>query len=563
MKAIDMIQWGRKHQRLILRLAVPLLLAMIVATAIMVYLTGGIKFVYSHSMYLPIVLAGLIFGVKGGLLFALLGGLALGPMMPIDVASGEMQQPINWLYRTAFFVLMGMLSGLASDAVRLYLRHLIWVSRHDSATRLPNRHALQEDLQQLQGMQVMPDMSLLVVLSLYRTTQIKAAFGYELIEQAIRQTASRFHEVLDSRARVYRTDSEAVSILLETVDATEVERIPELLSEAFRLPFSFENISVHIESKMGYLAFASSMDTPETWLRSAESALNTAYESPGDYVAYRPAINLVARENTLLLGELLNAVDQGQLALHYQPKVSMASGEVCGVEALMRWHHPLRGQISPGKFIPLAEQSTLIHPLTRFALEQGLQQIVKWREQGIAVPVAINVSAHNLTQPDFSGVILELLQTYGLPPACLEMEVTESGLMMDIERTVKELEKLAAAGITISVDDFGTGYSSLQYLHRLPISKIKIDQSFVRRLPDDASAQHIIEAAIGIAGKMDMQTIAEGIENRAAFDFLQQLGCDLAQGYLLSKPLSGQAFTQWYQQNGGLLQLEKLPPDAD
>jgi EAL domain-containing protein (putative c-di-GMP-specific phosphodiesterase class I) len=221
------------------------------------------------------------------------------------------------------------------------------------------------------------------------------------------------------------------------------------------------------------------------------------------------------------------------------------------VEALMRWNHPERGNIPPGIFIPRAEQSTLINLITEFALEQAMKQIVKWRQHDIHLPIAVNISPRNLLQPGFSDLILQLLQRYDVSGHMLELEVTEGALMTDIARTISELSRLANAKITISIDDFGTGYSSLQYLHQLPISLIKIDQSFVRRLPDDKGAVHIVEAAVTLAHKMGMKTIAEGVEEQSAYKLLADLGCDIAQGFMISRPLPAAEFEKWLAQYKG------------
>lgn len=203
------------------------------------------------------------------------------------------------------------------------------------------------------------------------------------------------------------------------------------------------------------------------------------------------------------------------------------------------------GEIQPNIFIPSAEHSTLINLITKFALEQAIMQIAKWHREGIDISIAVNVSPQNLMQPGFSETILSLLKKHDVSGEMLELEITERGLMMDMERTIRELNRLVGSKLIISIDDFGTGYSSLQYLHRLPISLIKIDQSFARKLPQDKGAAYIVDAAVTLAHKMGIKALAEGVENQEIFDYLAAIDCDLAQGYLISPPLPTEVFHQW------------------
>ncbi|MTI64825.1 bifunctional diguanylate cyclase/phosphodiesterase [Methylophaga sp.] len=552
MHTVDIFQWFNRHKQVINYSAAPLLVLMVAGVALFVYTTGGIKYVYSHSMYVPIVLSGMVYGIQGGIAVAVLGGLLLGPYMPIDVVTGEMQATVNWLYRTGFFILIGALSGIASDTVRAYIRHLYWVSRHDVATQLPNRLALMDDLSVIRhrpGLQ--PNSRILLVLSVNSTMELKAAFGHDVIESIIRQTADRFGHVLTSRGQVYRADTEEVSALIERIEAHSVNDLLVNLNRSARLPYQFEGIPVHVDTRMGYVAISDIQGDPGIYLQQAESALNAANDTLLEFVEYQPSIKLATRENMSLLGELMKAIDLNQLKLHYQPKIDIPSGKLSGVEALMRWQHPSRGNIPPGTFIPCAERSTLIHLLTQFVLAEAMRTALYFQEQSVTVPIAVNISAHNLCQPDFAENIFNLLSEYGLSGEYLELEVTESALIRDMAHTIRELSKLADAGVKIAVDDFGTGYSSLQYLHQLPISELKIDQSFVRRLPQAQDAVHIIEAAVGLAHKIDLKTIAEGVENISVMQFLSDIGCDMAQGYYISRPVPDTEFINWHRQLQG------------
>lgn len=253
-------------------------------------------------------------------------------------------------------------------------------------------------------------------------------------------------------------------------------------------------------------------------------------------------------ENLKLLGELGDALKKGEVFMHYQPKVVAATGKIDGVEALMRWQHPVRGNIPPDNFIPYAENSTLIDQITYFALDQSLAQLAKWDKMDLKnICMAVNISTRNLLNPSFFSTVMQLLEMHGVDPQRLELEVTERSFVEDMENSIIELTKLSKANIVISLDDFGTGYSSLQYVEKMPVSIIKIDQSFIKALIDESGSKKIVNAAIGLAHKLGLKVVAEGVENQATYDFLVNAGCDLIQGYYVSRPVPASELEKIYQ----------------
>ncbi|BDD86519.1 putative bifunctional diguanylate cyclase/phosphodiesterase [Desulfofustis limnaeus] len=546
---IYVIEWADRHLRAIRMALAPLFVLMVALVYAIVYLTGGIKFVYSHSMYLPIMLAGIVFGLRGGLAIGLLGGFTLGPLMPIDVTTGEMQNTANWLYRTAFFSMVGLLSGFASDRARAYIEHLKWVSRHDQSTHLPNRSALFDRLTELaETRQHQPH--LLVVVAVENMMELKAALGFSVIRETIRQLADRFLELDQGRSDVYRTETTHLCLLLP-VEEVQSEELLTTLVQLSREPILLNNIPIHIDSRMGSVSFAAVDEEPYVYLQRAEAALTVAEKSALDYADYHPDIIRSTEENLAVLGSLQKAIEGNQLSLDYQPKVTLATGLIYGAEALLRWNHPTLGPLPPEAFIPRIEQSTLIQVVTDFSLEQAAKQVSSWQRAGLELPVAVNISTRNLLHPGFADQLAAMLERYTIDGTLLELEITEGALMTDMERTIEELNRMTQLQIIISIDDFGTGYSSLQYLHRLPISLIKIDQSFVRRCPADKGAVSIVEAAVTLAHNMGIKALAEGVENATVYHFLRDIGCDLAQGYLVSRPLSADEFFNWYHSLDG------------
>lgn len=549
-------EWIDQYQRPVRMLAYPLITLLMILITLLVIRTGGLKFGYSHAMYVPILLAGFVFGCRGGILVGLVSGLVFGPFMPVDMVTGELQHAENWLFRIGAFTLIGFLAGLASDSTRAYQRKLRWLLQHDNSTQLPNRCALLKNLEKAEQLPSTDNQFLLVVICCENETELKSAFGSEMVEQTVIQLAQRFSEVC-SEAKVYQTGPAQLSLLFR-VEAVRLESILAALLEDAREPVSYNKIKIHVDTRIGY-HIISEEELPENSIRMAESALTVAKQTSRDIVAYDAKITSATEENIQLLGELKQALKIGELCLHYQPKVNIATGHIYGAEALLRWNHPNHGNIPPGKFIPRAEQSTLIDVVTEFVLEQAIGQLAIWQKSGIDVCISVNISTRNLLQLGFTDFISRLLKQHNLRGELLELEITEGSLMVDVQRAIEELNRLKALGILISIDDFGTGYSSLQYLHQLPIAVLKIDQSFVRRLFIDQGANYILEAAIMLAHNLGIAAIAEGVETQEVYDFLKRLGCDKAQGYLISKPISAANFEAWYMANQGVYRTAVKP----
>lgn len=520
---------------------------LIAGVAALVYGTGGIKFVYSHFMYLPVVTAGFLFGLRGGVLAGLAGGLALGPWMPIDTLTGEMQQTGNWLYRAGIFALIGAFAGVVSDAARRYVQQLEWNAKHEETTGLPNRHALTKALTDAP-----PHRGLLVMVGIENSAELSSAFGFDVLDDVVRQVSIRLSEVLPPDRVTFRIDPDKLVVLFDHVDGSlqEDSRLSRI-AQVFREAFSAAGLSLHGDVRVGCAAYDTTTQTPVDILRNAHSALAVANRRAVGLTVFAAEQHGDVRENLKRLGELKDALAERRLAMHYQPKVDLATGDICGVEALMRWHHAQHGYIPPTQFIPRAELSTLIDPLTDFALDTSLAQLRQWEDAGVKLTMAVNISPRNLLQPRFAERVMASLERHGVSPERLELEITEGALMVDIDASMAELIKLSNKNIVLSIDDFGTGYSSLQYLNDLPVKVLKIDQTFMRKLPEDAGSAHIVEAAVGLAHRIGLRVVAEGVENRQTFDFLRNIGCDYAQGYHICRPVPASDFGDWHANAGG------------
>jgi len=522
----------------------PVLLLLVAAVYLLVHATGGIKYVYSHSMYIPIMLAGLCYGWSGGVLVALVAGIALGPLMPIEVATGEPQKAINWIFRTGFFVFVGALSGIASNAAHAHVKKLQWMTRHDPATLLPNLTALLDALDPGAPAPLGLARRALAVLSIRNAPELRTVFGVAVIEENMTQLAARALSALPPGSRAFRVSSEQLAVLFDDPHGALADRIAHL-GAAFQLPVLYRDVPLHLDVLTGYVALDEPGAAPQDILRRAQSASFHAFETGSETAHYQAQLHDRTTDSLAILGGLRGALERQELQLHYQPKVCLRSGVVCGVEALMRWNHHERGLIGPGVFIARAEQSTLIHALTAFALRQALQQAVQWQAMGIDMPVAVNISSRNLAHPNFGRQILETLEQCGAEPRLLELEITESSLMTDVGRTIAELQLLSRYGIRTAIDDFGTGYSSLAYVQRLPVSALKIYKGFVSDLLSNADSLHIVDTVLSLARKIGIDTIAEGVEDAAVYQRLQVLGCNMAQGFHIARPMPAEQLPGW------------------
>ena len=276
----------------------------------------------------------------------------------------------------------------------------------------------------------------------------------------------------------------------------------------------------------------------------------TAKEEGRDYAFYDTAIDRSSPVRLTLVSELRQAIDREELVLYYQPKAVLEGGSVCGVEALIRWQHPQRGLVPPDEFIPTAQETGLIKPLTRYVIDHALKQIVGWKEQGLVLSVSVNLATRNLIDTSFPDEVAALLGKWKVDPSLLEFEITESAVLDDPFRTKVVLERLDKMGIRISIDDFGTGYSSLAYLKDLPVSEIKIDRSFVINMHKNDDDRVIVQSTIDLGRNLGLDVIAEGVETKAAWNSLKKMGCGMVQGFFYGRPMPPEAFSEWLEEKG-------------
>lgn len=467
-------------------------------------------------------------------------------------------QSISWFELRFEPILEGVfILSLEITGARHSEERIKWLMRHDHFTSLPNRFSLIEKMTNISKSENAKVPSFLAVISLENVEELEATYGPIITDEILKQIASRIKNIFFDGIQVYRTKSHQLGLLFMAKQERGIEDILNYLTVEFGKPYYYKEISIHGDIRIGYARLSEIKEDAANYLRKSEIALRMASQKSQSWMVFTPEQDTnTVKENLELLGELKGALGNGQLALHYQPKILMPSGVIHGVEALMRWKHPTLGNIPPGKFIPRAEQSTLIDSLTEWAIDQALSQQVQWAKMGIHLTVAVNISSRNLMLPCFVDTVLHLLNYHQVKGELLELEVTEGAFMLDIESTIVKLKKLSNVNIIISIDDFGTGYSSLQYLNELPVSVIKIDQTFIRTLSANKGSNHIVEAAVNLAHSLQMKVVAEGVEDKETYRYLHDIGCDISQGYYIKRPIPVVEFTEWYKEVNGVFKLE-------
>jgi EAL domain-containing protein (putative c-di-GMP-specific phosphodiesterase class I) len=360
--------------------------------------------------------------------------------------------------------------------------------------------------------------------------------------------AARLRKAAPDTAVLARVGGDEFAALLPRTDASTATAVVTMLRHALSIPFELDELMVTVGASFGLTT-----TTPGTAaidvLRRADIAMSHAKERRTGLETYRDELDAGSRERLTLLTDLRRAITDGSLAIWLQPKVSLRDGRVTGAEALVRWVHPERGMIMPDDFIPVAEHSGLITPLTMTVLRQSLQACEAWRRAGESLGIAVNLSPRSLLEPDFVEEVARALAAVEVPASAVTFEITESSLMADPERAIQALQRLRDLGVRLSIDDLGTGYSSLAYLQRLPVDEIKIDRSFLQRADLDAldDSVAIIGAIVDLGHRLGREVVAEGVEDEASWATLRNLGCDSAQGYWMSRPMPTEDFLPWLE----------------
>lgn len=429
---------------------------------------------------------------------------------------------------------------------KLFEQELQHQALYDALTDLPNRTLFQETLQQLLQSTRREDSSCaLLLLDLDGFKELNDTFGHELGDHVLQQLARRLQATSRASDLVARLGGDEFAVLLPRTDAANTVHVVEKIHAALRIPVEVDDQHLAIDGSIGIALYPEDGQDATTLLRHADVAMYAAKRTRSAYMLYDAEQDRESKRRLALSQTLRDAIETQQFILHYQPKVDLRSGVICGAEALIRWQHPQFGLVSPDDFIPIAEQSSLITPLTRWIFAEALGQVRRWQELGLDLQVAVNLSARSLHDHHVVEMIAEALQHAEARPAWLIIEITESQIMVDPAHALHALKRLQAMGVTVAIDDFGTGYSSLAYLDTLPAKELKIDHSFILDMDTNLGHRRIVEATINLAHDLQLQTVAEGVETQRTLDLLESLGCDTVQGYHISRPIPGDALAEW------------------
>ncbi|MHB8536140.1 MAG: EAL domain-containing protein [Sulfuricaulis sp.] len=417
----------------------------------------------------------------------------------------------------------------------------------DGLTDLPNRTLFADRLKQaiLIGRREKRIFGL-IAMDLDRFKEINDALGHHVGDGVLQHVAACTRACLRESDTVARMGGDEFTILLATVNGLggAVAAAKKILN-ALIAPFEVAGRSLEIGASLGVVIFPQHGEDPNVLMRKADSAMYAAKQSQSGYRVYSEDLGQGVDDHLALQGELRRAIADNELVLHYQPKIDFNADRVSGVEALVRWQHPRHGLMFPDKFIPLAEQTGLIRPLTQWVLQTSLRQCQEWHRAGLRLSMSVNISAINIQDPEFPDQVARLLEDVSFPPSLLELEITESAVMSEPVRAVDCIRKLGALGLQIAIDDFGTGYSSMAYLKELLVAKIKIDKSFVTDMAANHSDAVIVRSTVELGHNLGLKVVAEGVETEAVWNKLKDLGCDSAQGYYMSHALPATEFEDW------------------
>jgi len=427
-------------------------------------------------------------------------------------------------------------------------------SLHDPLTGLPNRTLLSDRLgQELRAVRRDGGACALLLLDLDRFKEVNDALGHDCGDVLLAQVGPRLVAMLREVDTVARLGGDEFAVLLPGVgDLAAALAAAGRLRTALAESFLVDGLALDVEASIGVAVSGVHGHEASILLQRAEVAMYVAKERSAGVCVYDPGQDVNSPQRLATLAELRQALERGGLVLHYQPKVSLSTGQVCGAEALVRWNHPERGLVPPDEFIPLAEHTGLIGPLTAHVLDLALAQVRVWSDAGVAVPVAVNISARNLVDGGLPGLVTDLLRRHGVPARMLLLEVTESAIMCEPARARVLLAQLDDLGVRIALDDFGAGYTSLAQLRTLPVSELKVDRSFVSSMDTDTGDALIVQSIVDLGHNLGLTVVAEGPQTRGALDLLAGYGCDVAQGYVLSRPLPPEAFVRWCAEFPGL-----------
>jgi diguanylate cyclase (GGDEF)-like protein len=465
------------------------------------------------------------------------------PYEPVAQAIAEDSRRLYLLLALGLLLLYASLFRIVAVASRT-LRHQ---ALHDDLTDLPNRALLYDRMEDaLTAAERNGEPAALLLIDLDRFKEVNDTLGHDSGDRLLEEVAVRLREVVRRGDTLARLGGDEFAVLLRGIPHRGLAaELAGRLQDALARPFTLNGVVAALDASIGIAHCPEHGTDVHTLVQRADVAMYDAKRSRTSIETYSPERDPYSAERLQLLGELRAAIGAGELVLHYQPKVDVVSQRVIGVEALVRWQHPVHGLLPPVAFIPLAERTGAISDLTRWVLDAALAQARVWSDAGLDLTMAVNLAAANIADATLPDAVAALLERHGIAGDRLECEISEHTVMADPRRAMGILERLRALGVRLSLDDFGTGHSSLSYLKRLPLDEVKIDRSFVMNMIEDDNDAAIVRTTIDLARNLGLEVVAEGVESQQIMNDLSALSCDVAQGFFLSRPLPAAELDGW------------------
>jgi len=477
------------------------------------------------------------------------------PYRPIAAAINHDTKKLYLILFGGLALLYVALFRIVSSASRRLRRHAAQnrhQALHDSLTDLPNRTLFHDRIDQAlrdARRERVPGAVLLIDLDHFK--EVNDTLGHKKGDVLLTEIGNRLRGALRESDTIARLGGDEFGVLLPRLNSSAgAAEAAQKIRAALEPDFVIDDLPVRVDASVGIALYPAHGENVDILLQHADVAMYEAKRTHSGIEHYSVEHDPYNPVRLAMVGELRRGLAQNEVLLHYQPKVDLEAGKVVGAEALVRWQHPTRGLIAPNEFVPMAERTGLIRPLSRYVLNTAIAQCQEWRAAGLGLRVSVNLSARNLLDPTLPDDVKRLLSKWGVPASCLELEITESTIMVDPNRALEVLRRLHGMDIALSIDDFGTGYSSLAYLKELPVNELKIDRTFVMAMTSNRGDAFIVRSTIDLAHNLSLQVVAEGVEDAETMSELAELGCDIAQGFHLSRPLPANEFSEWLAARG-------------
>lgn len=509
-----------------------------------VYSTGGTAYAYPYLMLIPVMIAASWYGLPGGLISALAAGAAMA-IMPLNSDLGTEQSTFNYVLRILLYLSLGGVAGwLFQSRRQAFLDHRD-VARTDLDSGLANKTALREDLHELLSPRMPPIRTVGVIkVRIADMADVIEALGLDAADELIVAMSQQLSEVIRGGGQIYHIGLDELALVVLDVEPRDLDAISQRLLEVGEESILIDRVPVRVQLVMGSAIAEDGRKTVIALLREARLALLTSIRQRQGHMHFSATFDHRSLEALKLIGQVRAALAEREFELHYQPKIRLADGHVCGCEGLIRWRSHGGRLIPPGQFMPKVENTSLIGPLTHFVAQSAGAFSLHTGDESV---ISINLSVHNLYDERLYELLQELIEHTGVSPERLEVELTESAFIGDLGDARDAVQRLRDLGLGVSIDDFGTGFSSFEYLQHLPITGLKIDRAFVAPLGHNAQARDLIACMINIGHAMNLVVTAEGVETQQQVEILRQLGCDQAQGFYYSPALPATEYHAWCQ----------------